>query len=326
MESSRTGLPRRLSQRAQAAMLGCLIRLSRGLSPVRSSNLGGWIARNIGPVLPVSRIADLNLQKALPHLDAQARKHIIRAVWDNLGRNVGELPHLARFKQTADGPGWELQGQEHLEELIARKCRVLFFSGHFGNWEMVLPIAAQLGLPVAGFYRSASNAAVNDIIQGMRESALDGGISMFAKGARGARAALLHLKNGGSIGLLADQKMNDGIGVPFFGHVAMTAPALAQLALRFHAPVVPVHVVRLGAARFRMVCEPPLAVPLSGNKEADVYALTLAMNRTLERWITAAPESWLWLHRRWPKEARVPRPIHAAAAAEPANAVLRADL
>jgi lauroyl/myristoyl acyltransferase len=32
--------------------------------------------------------------------------------------------------------------------------------------------------------------------------------------------------------------MNDGIPVPFFGHPAMTAPALAVLALRFDCDVV----------------------------------------------------------------------------------------
>jgi len=25
------------------------------------------------------------------------------------------------------------------------------------------------------------------------------------------------------------------------------------------------------------------------------------VNDTIERWVRAKPESWLWLHRRWPK-------------------------
>ncbi|MEJ0044803.1 MAG: hypothetical protein WDN04_00575 [Rhodospirillales bacterium] len=42
------------------------------------------------------------------------------------------------------------------------------------------------------------------------------------------------------------------------------------------------------------MCDPPLPVALT--------ALTLAINQTLERWIRADPASWLWLHRRWPKQ------------------------
>jgi KDO2-lipid IV(A) lauroyltransferase len=125
---------------------------------------------------------------------------------------------------------------------------------------------------------------------------------MFAKGAQGARAALTHLQAGGSLGLLVDQKMNDGIAVPFFGRAAMTAPAIAQFALRFDAPILPVHVVRLGPARFRMICEPPLNIARTGDKKTDTYAILLAVNTTLERWIREQPESWLWLHRRWPRK------------------------
>ena len=82
----------------------------------------------------------------------------------------------------------------------------------------------------------------------------------------------------------------------------MTAPALAQLALRFDVPILPVHVERLGPARFRMVCEAPLAVKPAGTKAGDILAILTAMNATLERWIRAEPGAWLWLHRRWPTE------------------------
>jgi Kdo2-lipid IVA lauroyltransferase/acyltransferase len=44
------------------------------------------------------------------------------------------------------------------------------------------------------------------------------------------------------------------------------------------------------------------ALPDTGDRTADVYALTVAMNATLERWIRDQPESWLWLHRRWPND------------------------
>lgn len=167
---------------------------------------------------------------------------------------------------------------------------------------MILPIASRLGMEVSGFYRASSNPVINKIIQDLRQQALGANSRMFAKGAKGARQALDHLRQGGSLGLLVDQKMNDGIAVPFLGHEAMTATALAHFALRFDLPIVPVYVMRLGGCRFRMVCEPPLAVSLTGNREADVRMICLAMNETLGRWVRTRPHTWLWLHRRWPKE------------------------
>jgi KDO2-lipid IV(A) lauroyltransferase len=100
--------------------------------------------------------------------------------------------------------------------------------------------------------------------------------------------------------MLVDQKMNDGIEARLFGLPAMTAPAAAAFALRFRCPVIPGHSERIGPARFRLVCDPPLNLPDTGDRTADLAALTQAINDRLEAWIRARPEQWLWLHRRWP--------------------------
>jgi KDO2-lipid IV(A) lauroyltransferase len=94
--------------------------------------------------------------------------------------------------------------------------------------------------------------------------------------------------------------MNDGIAVPFFGRPAMTAPALAQFALKYDCPLVPVHVVREGGFRFRVIVEPPLEVRPTGDRHGDLATITGAVNRVIEGWIRATPGQWLWLHRRWP--------------------------
>jgi Kdo2-lipid IVA lauroyltransferase/acyltransferase len=312
MGTSRASALRWASHHCEATLFRGAMGALRRLGPVRSSNLGGWVARTLGPRLSVSRIADRNLSHALPELTAAQRATIIRMMWDNLGRNSAELPHLPSFSRTCDGPGWEIEGEEHIAQMKCAKTQVIFFSGHFGNWEMILPIAAALDLPVSGFYRAASNLHVDAMIQSLRKKALGPRVSMFAKGAQGARAALRHLQRGGSLGLLVDQKMNDGIAVPFFGRHAMTAPALAEFALRFGFPIIPVRIVRLGPARFRMICEPPLVVALTGCRNTDLYAILLAVNATLERWIRTEPASWLWLHRRWPKEDIPVVPVPAA--------------
>ena len=124
---------------------------------------------------------------------------------------------------------------------------------------------------------------------------------MFRKGARGARLALAHLRQGGSLGMLVDQKMNDGIETRFFGRAAMTAPAAAMLALRTGCPLLLGHVQRLGPARLRVIVEPAAAITPSGDAQQDAAALTQAINDRLEGWIREHPESWLWLHRRFAK-------------------------
>jgi KDO2-lipid IV(A) lauroyltransferase len=275
------------------------------LGPVHASNLGGWIARSLGPWLPVSAVADRNLRFALPGYDRSERRRIIRAMWDNLGRTAAELPHLGTLRRldslSSPGPGWYCGQEASLRDEAVAGGAILFFTGHIGNWEMTLPAAARLGLKVSAVYRPASNPYVDRLINDLRRRAVGADLPMFAKGAAGGRAAFAHLIRGGSLGLLMDQKLNDGIAVPFFGRPAMTAPSLAVLALHFRKPVIPVRIDRLGPARLALVMEPPLRLPHSGQRKADILELTGEVNRTLERWITARPESWLWLHRRWPK-------------------------
>ena len=292
-----------LRDRLEAWALRAGIRVVRALGPVAASNLGGRVARGIGPLLPVSRVAEANLRRAMPELDAAARQRVVRGVWENLGRTVAELPHVAALPRTEAGPGWECADDSVLRMVAARGGPAIFFSGHFANWEIGYAVAAAFGLKVAWFYRAASNPLADAAIQGMRRDALGGAVPMFPKGAAGAREALAHLRRGGLLGMLVDQKLNEGLAVPFFGRKAMTTPALAQFALRFRCPVIPIRPVRLGPARFRIECEPPLPLPDSGDRAADVYALTCAVNATLERWIREQPADWLWLHRRWPNEA-----------------------
>lgn len=298
--------PATLPMRLVAMAVRAGFRVLRQLGPVGASNLAGAVARGIGPLLPVSRVADANLRLALPELDAAARRRVVRGVWDNLGRVMGEFPHLPDLHETASGPGWEIEGEDILRRL---KGPAIFVSGHIGNWEMLPPAVATRGPRMASMYRPPDNILVDRMIMALRQRALNAvapqpgavDVPMFPKGATGARGALAHLSRGGFLGMLVDQKMNDGIAVDFFGRPAMTAPAMAALALRYRCPVVPGHIQRLGPARFRLVVEAPLPLPETGDRQADILALTRAVNATLERWIRARPDSWLWLHRRWPR-------------------------
>ena len=292
----------KLGHRIEGAAAAAAVWLLRRLGPARASDLGGAVARRVGPLLPVSAVADRNLQLAMPELNAAARRRIVRGVWDNLGRTAAEFPHVARLQETAAGPGWEVVGSEHFDALAARGGPALLFTGHIGNWE-VLPIAsARRGVHLATLYRPADNPAVDALILGLRRASPSVSEKLFPKGAHGARQTLAHLRQSGFVALLPDQKMNDGIEARFFGRRAMTASALAALALKIGCPVVPAYALRIGPARLRITCEPPLPMPATGDRTADVAALTQAVNDRLEAWIRASPESWLWLHRRWPKE------------------------
>ena len=281
----------------EAAIVWGFYHLFRLLPVDAASAIGGWIGRTIGYRLPVTRRARRNLRRVFPDWADDRIEQTLRLMWDNLGRVAGEYPHLDKFGY---GPNErvEIEGAEHLLSLRDDGKPGIFFSAHFGNWELAGLCAARNRLPITLIYRAANNPLVNWVFERGRSVA---GIEVIAKGSSGARQALVKLKQGGHLGMLVDQKMNDGIPVPFFGRDAMTAPALAAFALKFRCPVVPAHVIREKGARFRIVFQPPLEISDSGDQHADMLSTMTEVNRLIEDWVSQHPHQWMWLHKRWPE-------------------------
>ena len=268
-----------------------------GLLPVKwASAIGGYLARGVGPHLSISKRARLNLAGALPGLSAAEVEGIIVGMWDNLGRVAAEYPHLRKIRVFQPGGRVETHGFEHMFRAVIAGRRMIIFSGHIANWEIGMLAAVQYGISVAQIYRAANNPVVDRMITSFR----GGGGELIPKGTVAARRAIAVLRRGAHLTMLADQKMNDGIPIPFFGRPAMTASALASLALRFDCDVLPARVERLGGPRFRLTVFPPLPLTRSDDHHADVAALMTRVNQTLEAWVRDRPAEWFWLHRRWP--------------------------
>jgi KDO2-lipid IV(A) lauroyltransferase len=284
-----------LGHLTQAALLAVFLAICRILPIDWASALGGWIGRTVGPRIRQNRKALRNLARAMPENSAQENLRIIRGMWDNLGRVIAEYPHLPRICARLEGGRLEVLGMDHIHNMISDGKPGVLFSGHIANWE-VLPFSARhAGLELGLIYRAPNNPAVDWMLRRLRMSP-----RLFRKGKEGARDMVALLRSGGHGAMLVDQKMNDGIPVPFFGRDAMTAPAIAQFGLRLGAVLAPTRTERLKGARFRITVFPPLALQKTGNRSGDELAIMTEINSLIEGWIRQRPEQWLWLHRRWP--------------------------
>src|SRR5215469_15669036 len=227
------------------AWLAALLIGALGLFPLDwASWLGGVTGRLIGPRLGITKRARINLRAAVPELTSAEIEAVVRGMWDNLGRVVFEYPHLKKIK-VFGGDRIEVHGLDNLQRALAAGRQVIMFSAHLGNWEIAALAGGQYGIDVAQIYRAANNPLIDAMLARLRGDAGE----LIPKGAIASRRAVAALRRGGHLSLLVDQKLNDGIAVPFFGRPAMTAPALAILALRFDCDVLPVRVKRLRGAR-----------------------------------------------------------------------------
>lgn len=274
----------------EAGLLKLLFAAFRILPLDTASRAGGFIARAVGPCFKAHRTAAKNLAMVFPEKTEKERRRILNGMWDNLGRVAGEFSHLPAEELIRRV---EVSGIEHLP--MDRPA--IFISGHFGNWELTYPVPHAHGIKTALVYRHLNNPYADAIIARLRATR---STAMLAKGPRGAVKLARAIKDGLSLAMLVDQKMNEGVAVPFFGNPAMTAPAVAQLALRYDMPIVPARIVRTGGCHFKGTAYPPLAFEKTGDDEKDVLAILTAINKTLEGWIRETPEQWFWVHKRWP--------------------------
>ena len=132
-------------------------------------------------------------------------------------------------------------------------------TGHFGFWELQAMVHALRLPPMSVLARALDNPALNGLLERIRTRT--GNSVIYRSGAM--RRVLRTLQSGQGVGILIDQHIQsrDAIYVDFFNRPAATTAAVAALALRTGAPVVPLFALPIGAGRYRMVYEPPVEPP-----------------------------------------------------------------
>ncbi len=297
MASGRRPFLRRLVQDPLEALpVFILLGIARLLPVDRASALGGWLVRKIGPRFgSLRRRSERGLSIAFPEMPEAERAVIADRMLDNFGRLLFEYPHLPKIAAPGSGRV-EAVGEEILFDLVARKQPAILIGGHLGNFEIVPRYVAGRGHRLNIFARGPNNAILDHALKRWR-----GAARMFDRGFSSGMQAAHALRQGQYVAQLIDQRYDSGLPVPFFGKEAMTNPAMARTALHLKLPVVPCRTQRLEGARFRITVEPPLELPDTGDRDADVAALTAAMTARIEAWVRDDPGQWFWLHRRWPK-------------------------
>ena len=261
-----------------------------------ASGLGEAIVGFLGPLTGKHRIVRRNLELAFPEKPLAEREAIAREFWRKIGRTFAEFPVIDRI--IADPGRVQVEHVERLEALVGSRNPIVLFSGHLSNWEAMIAAIARTGLDFQASYRPANNPYMDArIIESRRRY----GVRLFsARGTGGTRGLIGALSKGGAVALLNDQRDSLGVEAPFFGRSVWTASGPAQLALKYGARLLPMSVVRLQGARFRVTAHEPIELEVTGDRTADLRAAVGRINGFIESCIRERPAEWLWAHRRWP--------------------------
>jgi KDO2-lipid IV(A) lauroyltransferase len=302
-----------LEYRAVAAVAAAVRALPQWASLALGAGIG-WAFYLIDA--PHRRLTVANLSAAFPHKTPGEIRAIARGVFAHFGSLLTELLRFSGLPPAKMLASVEFEGEERVTHALAQGKGALFITGHFGYWELHALAHALRFPPIGVVVRALDNPRLNAWIERMRTST---GNSVIHR--RGAlRQILRALGENRGVAILIDQHIqtSEAVVVDFFNRPAATTSAVAALALRTGAPIVPVFAVRLPGGRYRMIYEHPVAPPPADHPDA-VRELTQRCTDVLEMYVRRHPNNWLWMHRRWrdlPRGEDVPGMFPAGAREE----------
>lgn len=273
-------------------------------------SVGAWLGRASGLVLRRrNRVALANLRLVFPGCDDTELRLISRESLAEMGRCAVDWARIANASADEIRHRVEIVGIEHLVAAAAGGKGAFGATLHYGSWELI-PAAFRAhlpDLPVAVVGRELRNAGLYRMIVSRRER--DGTLIVPQE----ARAVLRALRAGRVVGVLVDQyatARKGGVLVPFLGIEAWSNAGPALLSLRTGAPIVPAHIHRIAGGRHRIVLEPAIKPPATGDREADIIELTTRLAEVLGRVVREEPAPWLWSHRRFRHSPGIPEDLY----------------
>ncbi len=265
--------------------------LTRGRAfELRSRALGraiGWVMHWFPPA---RRRFERELLRVYPAMPRSQRALLSRDMGRNMGQTLFEIYHCAEFQAQRDKFSASGPGLAALEAARTAGKGAIIVSGHFGQWEAVRAVLKARGMETGAVYRPQTNPHYQRRLLAGIEA---GGKPILETGTIGTKALVRHLRSGGFIAILLDEKYSEGMRLPFLGRPALTSLAAAQLALKYDLPMVPAYGIRTGdGSSFDVVFEE--AIP-----HTDSHTMTQVFNDSLSARIRANPDQWYWLLGRW---------------------------
>jgi Kdo2-lipid IVA lauroyltransferase/acyltransferase len=248
----------------------------------------GWVAFH---VIRIRRHVVLtNLRLAFPELTERERAGLAERHYRSLALGILEVARCW-WRPVSDLPAHRIEGLEHLERAKALGKGVILLSGHFTTLEITgRMLSLRMGL--CCLYRDPNNAAVGDLLRRHRTAWTRRAIPMDA-----LKELVRALREGEIVWYAPDQGRwtAQSALLPFMGHPAITNTSTSRLAAMTGAAVMSFYARREDDGSYTLRISPPLDTFPTGDPEADTRRLV----SDLEDAVRAAPEQYLWVHRRF---------------------------
>jgi KDO2-lipid IV(A) lauroyltransferase len=185
---------------------------------------------------------------------------------------------------------------EALEVIMEGKGAILV-TGHYGSFELTGHLLSNLGFDVVAVMRPLDNVYLNRFIVRTRRTH---GLTLLDKKGATFQAQDI-LADGKLLAFIGDQDAGrKGMFVDFFGRPASTYKSIGLLAMYARCPIIVGYARRLGNAARYVVGVQRIIYPREWDQQGDPLRwITQTYTTAIEEMVRAAPDQYLWIHRRW---------------------------
>ena len=256
-----------------------------------SRKLFSTIFRIVGPLIKSNKIIDKNLDIFSKNISTDNTNNIKKEMWENYGKTFIEYLFLKKLRNNQTVI--VIEGSENLDKIYNNNKPVIFFSGHFANFELMSMEITKRNIKLATIYRPLNNFFLNPLMEYLRRKYVCN--NQIKKGRIGVKQAINFINKKHSIALMIDQRLSEGEKINLFGKPALTTTLPAQLSLKYKLDLVPVFIKRKEDDTFVMKVFDP--IPYSSL--SDKLSTSNKINKVLEKMIKDNPYQWIWTHNRW---------------------------
>ena len=252
-----------------------------------SAKVIGFIIRNT-PKYKKRVLKNLNL--IYPKMSDLEKNNFLKKFSQNLGLTFSEFLFNEEYHKYQN---IKFQNNSKISEILeASKINrpVLIVSGHIGPWEAVRALLRRNGVETAAIYRKSKNVFYQPYHHKTIEA---GGKPIFQVGRKGTSAMIKFLKKGGVVCMMIDQAVSEGKYIDFMGIPAKTSFAIANIAIKYNALIIPAYAIRKKENEpIQVIIEPSLKI-------SDPFKIIEKLNKSLENIVLKYPSQWYWVHNRW---------------------------
>ena len=295
MPKKRSKFQTKIEEIAVRFILGAI-----GVFPYKTSlGIGKFIGKTVVSIFPkLAKTANRNLEIAFPDISESEKNRIVKGTFESLGRQLGFISQFKKFEHEDIRERIEIIDRENFDRAFETGKGILFFTGHFGSWEVFNLLPPAFGYEMNILVRRIDNALVEKYVDSFRTKF--GTVTLDKT--RSARKMYRLLDEGKILGILADLNVQEkeGVFVDFFGIPASTTTSIAKLALKTDATILPAFAVwKEEKQKYVVYLEPPVVFEKTGDGEKDILEITQKITKVVEKYVREYPEQWLWIHKRW---------------------------